>query len=116
MERNLIELDLKDQAWLNSSIASGRGICEFCGASPDRPVSLADIDRAFKLWKEDLPGSEDLEEQHIAAFGCLSGWYRSGFVSWPYKIWIGYEIKAKIPGQAARVRGVLATRRPAAYR
>ncbi len=57
------------------------GICEFYEASPDRPVSLADIDRAFKLWKEDLPGNEDLEEQYIAGFGCLSGWCRSGFVA-----------------------------------
>ncbi len=84
MERKLIELDAEDQAWLDSSIAFGRQLCKFYGANPEKPLSLADLDRAFKRWKEDLPrikadlrGNEEdekvLEGFYIAGFGCLFG-------------------------------------------
>jgi hypothetical protein len=53
MERKVNELGPKDRAWIDQNASRGAKICESYRIAHKDQLSPADLELAFKAWKED---------------------------------------------------------------
>jgi hypothetical protein len=73
MDRQIHDLQPKDQDWIARSASEGQSICNFYGVTPSTDLSPEKLDSVFHAWRNDSSDNRKGSEAIINGLGCLFG-------------------------------------------